>query len=385
MPQRQITLKEVAQKAGVSIMTASRALRNQANVTEDTREKVQKAAQQLNYRPNPLVSALMSYRRASRVIRDTLTLAFITNFSRADDWRTLRINQDFFEGAAQACMRHGYKLEEFWLREPGMSARRLSSILYSRNINGLLIAPLPVALGHLRLEWPIFSAVALGYSLAWPRLHRAVNHQFRSIRTALRRLRKLGYHRVGLALRASIDERVEHHYTGGFLVDQQRLGSAHRVPMHVVPDRDWTEKNFAKWFTKYRPEVVVSHHEEVLEWLTRMKRRVPQETGFIHLNLPDTSGRLAGVYQNGPEVGAAAADFLVAMLQRNERGIPELPHTILVEGTWIDGKTLLPRSNYGGSEYAKRRRDEQLRPLGTPHRGDPSPRDRGERKNRLSS
>ena len=367
MPQRQITLKEVAQKAGVSIMTASRALRNQANVTDSTRERVEKAAQQLNYRPNPLVSALMSYRRASRVIRDTLTIAFITNFPRRDGWRTLRINQDFFDGAAQACMRHGYKLEEFWLREADMTTRRLSSILYSRNINGLLVAPLPVALGHMRLDWPNFSSVALGYSLAWPRLHRAVNHQFRSIRTALRRLRKLGYQKIGLALRASIEERVEHHYSGGFLVDQQRITSAQRVPMHVVADRDWTEKNFAKWFSKFRPEVVVSHHEEVLEWLARMKVRVPQETGFVHLNLPDISGRLAGIYQNGPEVGAAAADFLVAMLHRNERGIPELPHTILVEGTWINGKTLLARSSYAGSEYSKRRLDEQLRPLETLH------------------
>ena len=368
MPERQITLKEVAQKAGVSIMTASRALRNQANVTEATREKVEKAAQQLNYRPNPLVSALMSYRRASRVIQDTLTIAFLTNFPRRDGWRTLRINQDFFDGAAQACMRHGYKLEEFWLRESDMSARRLSSILYSRNINGVLIAPLPVALGHMRLEWPNFSAVALGYSLAFPRLHRAVNHQFRSIRKALRRLRKLGYHKIGLALRSSIDERVEHHYTGGFLVDQQRLTPAHRVPLHLVADRDWTEKNFAKWFTKNRPEVVVSHHEEVLEWLACLKVRVPQDCGFVHLNLPDTSGRLAGIYQNGPEVGAAAADFLVAMLQRNERGIPELTHTILVEGTWIDGKTLVARNNYIGSEYSKRRPDEQLRPLEMLHK-----------------
>ena len=368
MSQRQITLKEVAQKAGVSIMTASRALRNQANVTEATREKVARAAQLLNYRPNPLVSALMSYRRASRVIRDTLTIAFITNFARRDGWRSPRINEDFFEGAAQACMRHGYKLEEFWLREADMSARRLSSILYSRNINGLLVAPLPVALGHMRLEWPDFSAVALGYSLAWPRLHRAVNHQFRSIRTALRRLRKLGYHKIGLALRSSIDERVEHHYTGAFLVDQQRIRVSQRVPMHVVPDRNWNEKSFAKWFLKHRPEVVVSHHEEVLDWLGRLKVRVPTDAGFIHLNCPDPSGRLAGIYQNGPEVGAAAADFLVAMLQRNERGIPELPHTILVEGTWIDGKTLLPRSNYGGSEYAKRRRDEQLRPLEMLHK-----------------
>ena len=182
---------------------------------------------------------------------------------------------------------------------------------------------------------------------------------------ALRRLRKLGYHKIGLALRSSIDERVEHHYTGGFLVDQQRVESKLRVPLHVVADRDWNEKAFVKWFTKHRPEVVVSHHEEVLEWLARLKAQVPAETGYIHLNCPDASGRLAGIYQNGPEVGAAAADSLVAMLQRNERGIPDLAHTILVEGTWIDGKTLLPRTNYGRSEYSKRRRDEQLRPLET--------------------
>src|SRR5687767_3723828 len=111
---RQITLKEVALKAGVSIMTASRALRNQANVTPATRNLVEKAATQLNYRPNPLVSALMSYRRASRVIRDTLTLAFITSFPRRDGWKEQKINADFFDGAAAACARHGYKLEEFW-------------------------------------------------------------------------------------------------------------------------------------------------------------------------------------------------------------------------------------------------------------------------------
>lgn len=362
MPQRQITLKEVAQRAGVSIMTASRALRNQANVTTATREKVEQAAMQLKYRPNPLVSALMSYRRASRVIRDTLTIAFITNFPRRGEWRSLKINQDFFEGATQACLRHGYKLEEFWLREPDMTARRLSSILYSRNINGLLIAPLPVALGHMRLDWQNFSAVALGYSLAWPRLHRAVNHQFRSIRLALRRLRKHGYGKIGLAIQSSIDERVEHHYTGGFLADQQRLPSRQRVPLHVVSPREWNEKSFAKWFTRHRPEVVVSHHEEVLEWLERLNVRVPEETGYVHLNCPDPSGRLAGIYQNGPEVGAAAADSLVAMLQRNERGIPDLAHTILVEGTWIDGKTLLPRIQPGKRDVVIRQSDVPLRP-----------------------
>lgn len=335
-----VTLREVARQAGVSVMTASRALRNQANVSPATRDAVLKAAQDLGYRPNPLVSALMSYRRASRVFRDTLTIAFITSFSSRQTWKNSKINADFFEGASAACDRHGYKLEEFWLREPNMTGRRLSQILYHRNINGILVAPLPVALGHMRLEWDLFSAVALGYSLAFPRLHRAVNHQFRSIRIALRRLRKRGYQRIGLALRASIDERVEHHYIGGYLVDQNRAEREHRIPLHVVPDRDWTQKAFEKWYLKNKPEVIVTHHEEVLQWLSGMGVDVPNEAGVAHLNLPDRSGNFAGIYQNGPAVGVAAVDFLVAMLQRNERGIPALAHSILVEGTWLEGQTL---------------------------------------------
>jgi LacI family transcriptional regulator len=346
MPRAHATLKDVAWRAGVSLMTASRALRNQANVAHATRERVEKAALALKYRPNPLISALMSHRRASRALRGTLTIAFITNFPKRHGCRTPKINHDFFDGAAAACERHGYKLEDFWLREPGMSGKRLSSILYSRGINGLLIAPLAVPLGHMRLDWELFSAVALGYSLALPRLHRAVNDQFRSMRVALRHLRKMGYVRPGLALRASLDERVEHHYTGGFLVDQQRLPASKRVPPHVLPDAEWNEKEFQRWFLRHRPEVIVTHHEAILEWLENLGVEVPGECGVVHLNCPDRSGRLAGIYQNGVEVGSTAADFLVAMLQRNERGLPALPRSLLVEGTWINGRTLAERRKF---------------------------------------
>jgi hypothetical protein len=33
-------------------------------------------------------------------------------------------------------------------------------------------------------------------------------------------------------------------------------------------------------------------------------------------------------------------DFLVDMIHRNERGIPETPRWVLVEGTWQNGATL---------------------------------------------
>jgi DNA-binding LacI/PurR family transcriptional regulator len=345
----QSTLRQVAARAGVSVMTASRAIRNQSTVAPDTKERILRVAKELHYRPNPLVSALMSYRRASKAIRQTSTLGLITTFPSRNGWKEARINQLFHEGAVEACARHGYKLEVFWLREPNMTSRRLDKILYSRNIHGLLIAPLPVALGHLRLDWDQYSAVALGYSLAWPRLHRAVNHQFRSMRSALRQLRKMGYKRIGLALKSSIDERVEHHYSGGFLVDQSRMPMSNQVPLHLVADKEWDEANFARWFRKNKPEVVVTHHEETLGWLAGLGTKVPQETGLVHLNCPDRSGKFAGIYQNGMAVGSAAVDFLVAMLQRNERGIPQLAHTILVDGTWIEGKTIISRNCYSSS------------------------------------
>lgn len=47
-----MTIKDVAKKAGVSISTASYALNNRPNVHPDTKERILKAAEDLNYYPN---------------------------------------------------------------------------------------------------------------------------------------------------------------------------------------------------------------------------------------------------------------------------------------------------------------------------------------------
>lgn len=55
-----VKLKDVALAAGVSEMTASRALRNAADVSASTRAKVMKAASSLGYVPNRIAGALAS-------------------------------------------------------------------------------------------------------------------------------------------------------------------------------------------------------------------------------------------------------------------------------------------------------------------------------------
>ena len=60
--QRPLTLRDVSEASGVSEMTVSRVLRNRADVSVSTREKVLAAAKQLGYVPNKIAGALASQR-----------------------------------------------------------------------------------------------------------------------------------------------------------------------------------------------------------------------------------------------------------------------------------------------------------------------------------
>jgi len=343
MAAQHVTLRDIADESGVSVMTVSRALRNHPNLSVQTRDRILQVAERMDYRPNPMVSALMKYRGAGRFAPAKLALGVITNFATREGWKSSPMHQEFLSGATRCAERHGYHLEEFWLREPRMSRERFSQILYTRNIPGLLIAPLAVPFGHLHLDWNRFSVVALGHSLAWPAFNRVVDQQYHSIRLALHRLRKLGYQRPGLAIRISSDVAAHHHWVGGFLVEQQSRPMSGRVPLFVVPERQWNEIEFQNWFQTNRPDVILGLDEEMVIWLGKAGFKVPADVGFLHLNCPDQTGCYAGVYHNGPAVGAAAIDFLIDMMHRNERGIPQLPKWILVEGSWQDGASLRNR------------------------------------------
>ncbi|MCX6090676.1 MAG: LacI family DNA-binding transcriptional regulator, partial [Candidatus Atribacteria bacterium] len=56
------TLKDVAKRSGVSVATSSRALGNYGYVDQDTKKKVLKAAQDLNYHFNSFAKGLRTRR-----------------------------------------------------------------------------------------------------------------------------------------------------------------------------------------------------------------------------------------------------------------------------------------------------------------------------------
>lgn len=62
---RRVTLKEVATAAGVSLATASKALNGRADVSRETRDRVERAARGLNFTPNAVAKQLAAGRSFS--------------------------------------------------------------------------------------------------------------------------------------------------------------------------------------------------------------------------------------------------------------------------------------------------------------------------------
>jgi DNA-binding LacI/PurR family transcriptional regulator len=334
------TQQQIAERAGVSRMTVSLALRNHPSLPRETRERIQAIAKQLGYRPNPLISTLMAHLRAAHRPKFQANLAFITSFPTRDGWLYPTYKQ-FYNGARDRAVQLGYGLEITWSREHGITSKRLTHILVARGISGLVIAPLPAASGHLSLDWSKFSVAALGYSLARPNMHRAVNHQYHSMLLALRKLRHLGYRRIGLAMSAGHDQRADHNWSAGYLVFGSHLPKTDRVPMLLPPKLN--AANFAPWFKKHQPDALVSQELFAMTLAQQLGCRVPDTLGFAHLDWATSDVPVAGINQHSEAIGAAAVDLVVAQLQRNERGLPARPRVLLVEGEWVDGPTATNR------------------------------------------
>ena len=341
-----VTLREVAAKAGVHHTTASRALKNDPRVQADTLAKIRSIAEEMGYMPDPMLASLNAYRHASRVSPYHGTIAWITNFPRRDGWRESSCYELYFQGAREQLMRHGYQLEEFWLRETDLSARRASQVLLHRGIRGLLICPLSISRGHLSLEWEKFSAVSFGYSLVRPKLHLFSAAHYRAMITAMRKLRAQGYRRIGLVTSHEMNERMDWIWTAAYRADFPKALRGQIPPVCLLKAKarassinldNGFKPMFLKWFRTHKPDAIITPTIPVVEWLTEEGYQVPKDVAVVCASL-HYEGITSGIVEASREIGCAAANFLVGMLQRGEYGIPTIPQRVLLEGTWYTAK-----------------------------------------------
>lgn len=353
-----VRLKDVASAAGVSRTAVSMAFRNHSSIPPHTRERILEAAARLGYSPDPDVAKLMEHIREKRRNKSTSGIAYITAFNTRDEWMRLHTHRTYYESARARAEECGFKLEEFWLRDPGITGRRLSEIIRNRGIEAVLIAPLPGPVWDQQAffdgcKWSYFSVVALGYSFQAAPVCRVCFHHFDAMTKLMHELRVLGYRNPGLSMSLSMDERTHHFYRSAYLSEQSLSRCGRIIPVHI-PAR-WDRQSFARWFLKYRPDVVISAEHKIRNWVEELGVSVPHEVGVALIDLPslttDTPEAcgFAGVDQCSDRVAVAAVNMLLSLHRFGERGVEAPPRVMMTEGQFVMGPTLQKRTLSGRS------------------------------------
>jgi LacI family transcriptional regulator len=334
-------LRKIAKVARVSHTTVSLALRNHPRVSIRTRQRIQTLAQTMGYRPNALVSALMSHVRVNRRIVGQEIVAFVHGGPRRDWWQEWGTIRENFAGARGRAEQLGFQVEPFWLGPGGQDAAAVAKVLHARAIRGAILAPFPVPHSSISLDWSQCAATALGYSFDQVPLHRATHNHVDGAVTVYRELHALGYRRIGLALSRTELSRVKHYWLAGILTGREICGGE-RV-RHLVFQEERGRSDFFTWLDSQRPDVVVGVARDTFFWLREAGWRMPEDIAYAHLNLTDlTMNEVTGLVQRPVEIGAAAMDLLANQLYHNEYGSPQTPNCTLIDGYWRSGLTAPP-------------------------------------------
>ncbi len=138
MRKKNITIADVAKKAGVSTMTVSRAMNNKGEITEATRQKVLQAAADLAYRPSRIARSL--------VTRKTMQIGLVVP----------DITNPFFSqialGAQNAAWEAGYNLLLLNTMENLERETAILNLLEESQVDGVILCSPRLPEAHLESQ-----------------------------------------------------------------------------------------------------------------------------------------------------------------------------------------------------------------------------------------
>ncbi|MDF1752426.1 MAG: LacI family DNA-binding transcriptional regulator [Verrucomicrobiales bacterium] len=342
MAKSHITLRDIAEQAGVSAMTVSRALRNDPRVAAATRERIMGIATDLGYRPDPQLSRIMTQLQDRCRHHERETIAVIREAETGTDLPGSIYQYVPLEAIRERAERFGFLVEEFWLGVDGMTPARMDRILETRGIRGVIASPQSASMPVRELDYSRLAAATFGYGLLSPSLHRSAGNMTLAVRLATEELEKRSYRRIGLALSSWVEVRAENAYTATMLHYQQAIDPENRVPPFQFPgnDLDSGKEPFLEWLDWHRPDVLITFDQQIPEWLAEQGIQIPRDIGLASHDWSPRTPEFAGINHRRDHVAAAAVDLVVAQLLQNEAGIPEAPRQILIPPVWVDGESV---------------------------------------------
>ncbi len=315
------TIKEVADKSGVSTATVSRALRGLPNVTPSTRERVLEAARELNYSIDPRASRLAAGR--------TMTIGIVMPL--ADQWFYSKVST-----AVEATLvTQGYDVMRYSIASRGNQTEFLCRLSSGKHVDGLILVTMALTDEDLalltRLDFPVVTVETETAHFASVGIDNVAAAQ-----TATRHLINLGHRQIGIISGLRQDPMR-------FLVPRQRAeGYRSALREHEIEIRPELEVpgNFSlaggaeamvDLLSMHQPPTAVFAFSDemaigALKTIRDMNLRVPEDISVIGFDDQDIAQYvgLTTVRQPVAEYGERAAALLLKRL--DEPDARDLPH-----------------------------------------------------------
>ena len=340
-PKRYHTLADIAAKAGVHVTTVSLALRDHPSIPPSTRARIRAVAKEFGYQRDPLLDALNFHRARQTQQARTVNSAFVVHAGTTRLFSGAHYQPLVYAGAKAAAEARGHTLDIFVVGQGHLAPARLNTILTARGITGVLLSTFEIDIEQLDLDWSQFCAVKIECLHLTPHLDAVSNDQLQVARLAMRRLRKLGYRRIGLATAREDQTRLAESFGMGVLIEQASLPEAECVPPLIFSLAEVPElpRIIPEWMRANKVDVIISNWNELFDTFATAGIRLPDDVAFASLDVPPSMPHVAGVVQNHRLVGQRAMEQLAIMTDAYQRGVPEAQTLTYIPGYWQDGVT----------------------------------------------
>lgn len=337
-PASNVTMADIAREVGVTAAAVSLALKNHPRISEARRKEIQAVAERMCYRPNAMATSLAYHKHDSCSIPTEAGLAWLNAWPAPEKLRRLPQFAAYWNGASKAAEKFGYHLDEF-VATREMPFSRIEKILRARNISGILIPPhAGIEAPWHELNWDRFSVVRFGLTARQlPPFHAVTADQSGNAYVAFMKMKEKGYKRIGFA---GVSEK-EWRGLAGFSQAQFSVPASQRVPpllYRFLEGRENLDKPL-RWLKKFRPDAILIEHGEFFLQLKPLG--FERDFGLATTALPDVPLD-SGINQNPEEIGRVAVLALLSQIRDNARGVPQTSRLTLIEGTWVEGKSLPP-------------------------------------------
>lgn len=330
-----ISLRQLAAAAGVSVGTASQALRGTGTTSCKTADRIRRLAEELGYSPDPLMAAAGSRHRAGRTGANSIPVGFLCAAPRLqlERYPTIRFQSE----CEELLRREGY-LVSTAIVETRDALRHQLREWYYRGFRGLLLSHFWHPAWIRELDWSAFSVIHLGGRVAHPVFARVQFSAAQGLdRCLAEALNRPG--RIGVVLHYHDEQRVmDDVLREGVLADHcRRSPDRFCKPLKLAFSSSWEAqlKSWRAWWRVAQPDCVVGF--PVARHLLHAARSKGGQVPRFHQYSGDLlRAEEAGIVEPPKLLVETSVKLLEDMIRRRDHGIPEHPLSISIPPLWME-------------------------------------------------